>query len=247
MGAFFYFAFMSFVAIISVYVIANVDKTSPQTDAQRQRAKEYMAKLDKDEQDRRDRRIEEEKKAEADKERRIQEREGRIQSYRHTDGDDDPFVHERSYIISARKEMIQKDYGIEFDPDDFYMPVDDRQRDNDMDIMFNKVNHLRDEIISAFDNECVSCGSDKKLEIDHFAVPKSNGGNFMLISRADGALTLNVAVLCKNCNEEKGNARFLTYFNYPQITKVLEIHKMLMPEVLLYAPLVEQIELKRNR
>lgn len=79
----------------------------------------------------------------------------------------------------------------------------DFSRENEADRTFRRVYLLR--LLALYDNACGICGSrENGLDLDHFFVPKSQGGNFVLI-RTDGLRVNNAVPMCESCNRAKGN------------------------------------------
>jgi len=59
------------------------------------------------------------------------------------------------------------------------------------------------KLLKAFDCACANCGAnDNGMELDHFFVPKCNGGDFVLVETT-GTKRLNVVPLCMTCNRDK--------------------------------------------
>lgn len=59
-------------------------------------------------------------------------------------------------------------------------------------------------LLRVYDCRCGICGSDKDgLELDHFWIPKSKGGNFILKSADKGHKINNAVPLCMQCNRNK--------------------------------------------
>lgn len=59
-----------------------------------------------------------------------------------------------------------------------------------------------EEIKSKFNNRCAYCGSEKKLEQDHFVA----------ISRGGGYTPQNIVPACKSCNSRKCHKDFFTWY-----------------------------------
>jgi hypothetical protein len=107
---------------------------------------------------------------------------------------------------SAILERSRRDLLLEkFSRADMLIRERDYKRGNTLENYFR--NHLRDQVAAAFDNACVKCGKSATLALDHWAIPKNEGGNFLLCRADTRDLLLNVTVLCMSCNSSKGEAR----------------------------------------
>jgi hypothetical protein len=60
-----------------------------------------------------------------------------------------------------------------------------------------------------------------QLEYDHFGLPKSRGGNFLMRSKA-GLYVNNCIPLCRTCNSSKGNRDFRAFFTVEEIEEILK-------------------------
>ena len=104
--------------------------------------------------------------------------------------------------------------GKEFDRSDFRIHKDDYRRGNQIDNYFR--NHVCEIIFSAFNKACAFCGATHDLTFDHYALPKNEGGNFVLISTDGTSIRVNIVVLCRGCNGAKGQSRYFEYFSETQ-------------------------------
>src|SRR5205085_1407623 len=86
----------------------------------------------------------------------------------------------------------------------------DYKRGNRLDNHFRK--KIAEQVKAAFDHECLYCGTNRDLSLDHFAIPKNEGGNFVLSVKEDGSIKLNVVVLCRFCNSAKGEFSHIDFF-----------------------------------
>ena len=100
-------------------------------------------------------------------------------------------------------------------PHDFVCRDVDHQRGNKLDDRFMRA--MRGEVYRVFECRCCHCGDPKDLQLDHFAVPKSLGGNFVLRRTLDRSLQLNVAVLCGSCNSRRGATDFREFYSSEQL------------------------------
>ncbi len=69
---------------------------------------------------------------------------------------------------------------------------------------------------------CATCGADDNgLDLDHFFIPKSKGGNFVL-KRKDGVLINNAVPMCETCNRTKGNKDWRSITEENTLIQILE-------------------------
>lgn len=62
-----------------------------------------------------------------------------------------------------------------------------------------------DKIKSIYNRECAICGckDDKELTLDHYYIPRSKGGMFIMRDRNINAIYSNCVLLCQECNVKK--------------------------------------------
>jgi len=120
-------------------------------------------------------------------------------------------VGETDHILSARR---KKDY----------------KRGNPLDNHFRK--NIEDQVFAAFENKCLRCGAKRDLTLDHFAIPKNEGGNFVLWFKHDGSIRLNVVVLCRSCNSAKGELSHIDFFAQEEQVKAISYQERLLKFVL---------------
>jgi hypothetical protein len=105
-------------------------------------------------------------------------------------------------------------------------------------------NYIRDfsrpTIVEAFDSSCVLCGQKENLVLDHFAIPKNEGGNFILYDVATTNYVLNVAVLCNSCNSSKGECCPFKKMSFEKNNRVIQIHQKLLVK------LCEDVKLRKT-
>ena len=70
-----------------------------------------------------------------------------------------------------------------------------------------------DKVLRIFEGKCVNCDSTNDLTLDHFGIPKNEGGNYVLLSEANGAIQVNAIVLCRSCNSAKGERSFKHFWS----------------------------------
>lgn len=78
-------------------------------------------------------------------------------------------------------------------------------------------------LLDLFDNQCANCGDKENgLDLDHFMIPKSSGGNFKM-KHNDGEYWVNNAIpLCISCNRSKGNGDYKAYFSIDRLEAILK-------------------------
>lgn len=106
----------------------------------------------------------------------------------------------------------------------------DYKRGNPLDNHFRGA--LFDTVISTFEGRCVYCSSGYDLTLDHFAIPKNEGGNFILLAHDGTSIKLNLVVLCRSCNAAKGERSFAAFFTKDQLERALAYHRKLLPTII---------------
>ena len=96
----------------------------------------------------------------------------------------------------------------------FFIQSRDYRRGNAIDNYFR--NKISDLVIAAFGNRCAFCGDHENLTLDHYGIPKNEGGNFVLISSDKLSFRVNIAVLCRSCNAIKGQMAHAFHFDDAQ-------------------------------
>mgnify|MGYP006277152871 CR=1 FL=1 len=88
------------------------------------------------------------------------------------------------------------------DPSNFMIEERDYKRNNSDERYYRHRWMLT--LLRTYDCACAMCGSDQDgLELDHFWIPKSKGGNFILRSLVTGTRVNNAVPLCIHCNRKK--------------------------------------------
>jgi hypothetical protein len=73
-----------------------------------------------------------------------------------------------------------------------------------------------------FDNRCANCGSrDKGHHLDHFMIPRSRGGTFLIKLRS-GFEVHNALPLCEQCNTRKGDSDYRQFFTLDTLSRIFE-------------------------
>jgi 5-methylcytosine-specific restriction endonuclease McrA len=117
----------------------------------------------------------------------------------------------------------------EYRYEDFIIQKKDYRRGNAID------NYCRSElsgaIYEAFNGQCVSCGSPQRLTLDHFALTKNEGGNFVLVAKDGVCLAINVVVLCRSCNSIKAQRPHTAFFDALEREQIQKAHAKIMVAV----------------
>ena len=99
----------------------------------------------------------------------------------------------------------------------------DFDRDNEADRGYRKMFLLR--LLTHFGNRCPVCDRDDRgLDLDHFFLPKSAGGNFVLLRR-DGVRINNAVPMCESCNRRKGTRHYLGSVSPAVVQRILEMNR----------------------
>lgn len=109
--------------------------------------------------------------------------------------------------------------GIDISEESYIIESQDYSRDSRLDRYFK--NHLGFALIQHFKRKCVKCSVEDKLEFDHFWLPKSKGGNFVMRSKK-GIYINNCIPLCRSCNASKGAKYLWEYFNDEEMKNLLK-------------------------
>jgi 5-methylcytosine-specific restriction endonuclease McrA len=65
-------------------------------------------------------------------------------------------------------------------------------------------------LLSVFDCKCALCGSSEDgFELDHFWIPKTLGGNFLLRLKNSNKFVNNGVPLCQTCNRQKSESTLI--------------------------------------
>jgi len=107
----------------------------------------------------------------------------------------------------------------------------DYKRGNDLDnyVRRNCLGH----ILRSFGYECMACGcrfesaTMPDLTLDHFWLPKNEGGNFLMYHSRTGRLEANVTVLCRSCNSKKGELEPQDFFSAEQLARIERVQRQL--------------------
>ena len=95
-------------------------------------------------------------------------------------------------------------------------------------------NHMKTHVVETFQNRCAACGATDDLVLDHWGIPKNEGGNFILFDADISEFLMNVAIFCNSCNSQKGEKRpyeVLTEEQVEQVEQTLEeLHSKMMSD-----------------
>jgi 5-methylcytosine-specific restriction endonuclease McrA len=139
-------------------------------------------------------------------------------------------------IAHEREEQMKKWSGddlqkeLNYKRKNFKIRDKDYKRGNPLDNHFR--NKISDQLISTFGGSCLCCDSTEDLALDHFAIPKNEGGNFALYLKGQKSIKLNIAVLCRSCNASKGERDFKSFFTEEQLAKAMYCQRYLLEWVL---------------
>lgn len=142
---------------------------------------------------------------------------------------------------SDAKQQFIRDVAARFDRHQFLIRNKDYKRGNRLDNLVRR--ELLDKVLAAFNQRCVLCGSSSLLVLDHYGIPKNEGGNFILYDNVARSYKLNVAVLCQSCNSTKGERPPYELLSRVQVEEVERIHALLLP-MLLSIPAVRRTLVK---
>src|SRR5215813_14618730 len=87
-------------------------------------------------------------------------------------------------------------------------------------------------VFTAFEHSCVRCGTGHNLTFDHYGLAKNEGGNFALILADKASIRLNIVVLCRACNAEKGQRSYQLYFSDAQRDRAMGCQRVLLDSLL---------------
>ena len=123
-----------------------------------------------------------------------------------------------NFINDKIKKMENNKFSYSVDKKDYIILDDDYERSNKIDKYFNKKYKFR--MLEIFNNKCAKTNSIEDIEIDHFLIPKSKGGNFILFHKK-GYLLLNAIPLHKAVNLEKSNILGSDFFDESEVESIL--------------------------
>jgi len=117
------------------------------------------------------------------------------------------------------KKLI-KDHHFDDNIQNYIIKDSDFKRENRIDRNYRKKYKLT--LLNTYDNKCANCErSDNGFDLDHFFIPKSSGGNFIL-KRQDGTLINNAIPLCETCNRSKSNQYHRNFFSERKLKSIIK-------------------------
>lgn len=116
------------------------------------------------------------------------------------------------------EDYMQREFIYSFFEEDYIIKKEDYERINEIETYFN--HNYKFKILEIFNNKSVISGENKRLEFDHSFIPKSLGGNFILMHRK-GYLLFNVVLLTKEENIEKSDLYGYNFFSEDEIDTIL--------------------------
>ncbi len=129
----------------------------------------------------------------------------------------------------AKQEFSKRsrdDANAEYDRDLFTIRKKDYKRGNPLDNHFRS--RIMSEVLAIFGHKCLFCDSKYDLTLDHFAVLKNEGGNFILLSRDGRTIKANVVVLCRSCNSAKGELDYFSFFDATKLDQALTMQRRVL-------------------
>src|SRR5262249_4966672 len=118
---------------------------------------------------------------------------------------------------------------VELERANFYIQRHDYRRGNAIDNYFRRI---QDTVFTPFEHSCVRCGTGHNLTFDHYGLAKNEGGNFSLILADKASIRLNIVVLCRACNAEKGQRSYQLYFSDAQRDRAMGCQRVLLDSLL---------------
>ena len=110
---------------------------------------------------------------------------------------------------------------LDISPKSYHIVGRDYSRDSRIDNYYRR--HFSSVLSRAFDGHCCKCGEGmQQLEFDHFWLPKSSGGNFLMRSKSSGLYVNNCIPLCRSCNSSKGHRDFREFFTEEELEEVIK-------------------------
>ena len=146
--------------------------------------------------------------------------------------DDAPYIGVEKQIkseiqLAAINSKIQS--LLDISPENYHIVGRDYSRDSRIDNYYRK--NFSYTLSRAFDGHCCKCGEGMgQLEFDHFWLPKSSGGNFLMRSKS-GLYVNNCIPLCRSCNSSKGYKDFREFFTEEEIEDVIRRSKSIEKQI----------------
>ncbi len=110
--------------------------------------------------------------------------------------------------------------GLSTEIENYVIPGDGFKRSNFTERRFRRRYFF--DLLEIFDHQCANCKRTKlKLEIDHFFIPKSKGGN-MMMKHKKGYWVCNGILLCRRCNANKADQGIKEFFEEEVLAGILK-------------------------
>lgn len=143
------------------------------------------------------------------------------------------YQHEQ--ILKQRKETNMKKQrlksfreassNIEYNRFNYLIRNIDYKRGNPLDNYIR--NNLYNDITNAYSAKCVLCNTESDLTLDHFWLPKNEGGNFAMLHIESKTLISNVIPLCRSCNSAKSDKPIQYFFNPEELMNLNETQQLI--------------------
>lgn len=112
--------------------------------------------------------------------------------------------------------------AISTNPRDYIITPSDYKRGSPKESHYRKIMQLT--LLATFGNRCAKCGvDDNGLDLDHFFLPKNEGGSFIMRHR-DGYLINNAVPLCASCNRRKSDRPFTEFFDENERLRIFRLN-----------------------
>ena len=124
------------------------------------------------------------------------------------------YFHKKISFINRERKKTHHDGLLSEDINDYIIENDDFTRSNDYDSRY--MNYNRYVLFYLYNSTCPLCMTNPCEHIDHFFIPKSKGGNFIM-KRKNGELVNNAVPLCSQCNIKKSNLSYTLFIKPRQL------------------------------
>lgn len=86
-------------------------------------------------------------------------------------------------------------------------------------------------LIEKVGNKCPICGkSDNGIELDHFFIPKKDGGNFIIVTKS-GVVINNAMPMCTSCNRSKSDKKAIDFLHKEKYDELVCLQKEIKKEL----------------
>lgn len=129
-------------------------------------------------------------------------------------------------------DLITHDFDIDFDSSNYYIGLKDCKREsNKVDEYYKQ--HFGPLLVEIFKG-CAKCGrlkmGENQLEYDHFWMPKSKCGNFVMRSKK-GYYVNNCIPLCRSCNSSKQADSIFDFFDTEELYEIVNKSQSINAEI----------------